>query len=152
MSADEKLHKVMVDLGHGGFWSNWMPLAQRQVIAMTIKDSDERDWFIERLTALRTRIEQMPQTYQTKESEEEYKAYLKYFGGPVTAYICEKDRGEYSYSVWTPETVQVQAFGQTEILPNYPEMGYIYLPEILDAGIELDLHFEPKLMSEIKES
>lgn len=148
-STQEERIKMIEDLGHKGFWKNWMPIGQRQAIGHIIAKSEEREWFIQRLKTLRERIEQMPKTYDTN-GQEDPVAHLKYFGGPVTAYITEKDVGDNLDGPWTPDTEQIQAYGRIGILPSYPEMGYVGIQELIENGIELDLHFEPTPISQIK--
>lgn len=135
-------------LANGGFFENWISLAQRQVLKELIK-GEEGAHFLERLQVLKRRIEQMPVTYGTSEQDDPI-GHLKYFGGPVTAYILEKDVGDNLDGPWTPDTVQIQALGRICVLPNYPEVGYVCIQELIEAGVELDLDFEPEELSKIK--
>lgn len=148
MSTVEQRIKLIEDLGHDGFWKNWMPIGQRQAIGHIIVKGEEREWFIKRLAVLHARISSMPETHEN-ESVDDPVAHLKYFGGPVTAYITEKDCGD--DGEWQLYTEQTQAFGRIEILPNYPELGYISIQELTEAGAELDLHFEPTALSALKD-
>jgi hypothetical protein len=147
MNATEKF-QVDQYLSNGGFFEKWMPFAQRYVLKDLIK-GEEGAWFVERLLAIKRRIEQMPKTHDTN-GQEDPVAHLKYFGGPVTAYITEKDVGDDPEAGWQPDAEQIQAYGRIGILPSYPEMGYICLIELIEIGIELDLHFEPTPISQIK--
>jgi hypothetical protein len=139
--------KIEQALSNGGFFEKWIPVAQRFALKELIK-GEEGDFFVERLKVIKKCIEEMPQTYG-QDGVKDPIAYLKYFGGPVTAYITEKDKGE--DGDWTPSVDQIQAYGQVEILPNYPERGYIGIQELIEAGVELDLHFEPVALSALKD-
>lgn len=69
--------------------------------------------------------------------------YLHYFYGRCDWFITEKDvEGDGT----------VQAFGMAN-LGYGGELGYISIEEIVqsDSPIELDLHWQPKTLSEIKE-
>ncbi len=147
MSNATETFKVEQYLSNGGFFEKWMPIGQRFALKELIK-GEEGAFFVERLVAIKKRIEQMHQTYGQSGAEDPV-AHLKYFGGPVTAYITEKDKGE--NGDWTADVDQMQAFGQICILPNYPELGYVSIQELIENGIELDLHFEPTALSALKD-
>jgi hypothetical protein len=85
-------------------------------------------------------FETMPKTYDTRELETTT-AHLHYFTGSWDWWITEKDA----------EPEQAQAFGlvKSDLCPE-GEMGYISLPEITQAGAELDLYFTPAPVSKFK--
>jgi hypothetical protein len=114
----------------------------------TIRDlmkGEEREFFYDKLIELAALIAKMPSTYETKDlSSDDKVVHLHYFTGNADWFIIEKDKG-------TPEDedseAQTQAFGYACI--HEGEFGYISLPEITEAGAELDLHWTPKTMREI---
>lgn len=90
----------------------------------------------------------MPGTYDQDGLGDQAMAFLHYFTRSADFWIIEKDTGAASDQ---PEDYQAQAFGLVRIAGNLPELGYVSLPEILRAGAELDLHFEPTRVREIME-
>lgn len=92
-------------------------------------------------------IETMPKTGETDSQGENAIAHLHYFYGSADWYIIEKDTGSPDDA---PEDrgKQFQAFGWAEILPGCGEYGYISIDEITEAGVEMDLYWEPKPVSE----
>lgn len=145
--TNPELQALKLELGDAtSFWGQWMCHAQR-VTMLAMLRGEEREWFFDRLTELRKIIEGMPQTYETQQRGMQYTAYVKYFRDGTSAWICEKDMGE---GQWQPTDPQHQAWGRVVTLPNYPENGYVSLPELLSAGCELDLHFDPTELSLIR--
>jgi len=55
-------------------------------------------------------------------------------------YITEKDMGD----------EQIQAFGLADLGMGFPELGYISIEELVENGVELDLHWTPKTLAEVK--
>ena len=68
--------------------------------------------------------------------------YLHYFKGNMDWYITEKDM---------IEEEQNQAFGYADLGLGFGELGYISLIELAENGVELDLHWTPKTLREVKE-
>ena len=99
---------------------------------------EEGEWFREKLCELAGIIERMPSSYETDGQGDRAIVHLHYFTGGWDFYLIEKDAN--------PE--QHQAFGL--VVGFEPELGYICLPEILQAGAELDLHWEPKTLAEVR--
>ena len=62
---------------------------------------------------------------------------LYYFIGNCNWYIIEKDS----------EEEQLQVFGIAD-LGYGPEYGYISIEELLENGVELDFHYEPRTVAE----
>lgn len=115
---------------------------------LTLRDccrGEEKAWFIGRALQLASLIDAMPRTYDT-DGRPEKVASLHYFRGGCDWYIIELDRGAPDD---TPADFQRQAFGLAS-LGYAPELGYISIPELLEAGAELDLHFEPKPISRLR--
>ena len=103
--------------------------------------SEEKDFFFDKLEEMANTFNTMPKTYEQDGKGDQAVAYLHYFIGSYDFYITEKDM----------ETEQHQAFGL--VINQYgAELGYISLIEITEAGAELDLHFKPTTIGEIKAS
>ncbi len=123
-------------------------LGQSKVIATLIRTSEEQDFFIDKMIELAAQVEAMPHTYQQEGLGEQAIAHLHYFIGGCDWWITEKDMGDKEDPA---PNLQLQAFGYACLGdPDFAELGYISLPEILEAGAELDLHWNPTAMAEIK--
>lgn len=103
---------------------------------------EEGQYFIDTLLNLDRRIETMPKTYEQDGKGMDAIAYLHYFRGGMDWYITEKDTDEDGEG-------QQQAFGLAD-LGYGAELGYISIQELIDAGVELDLHFEPTALSKLR--
>lgn len=102
-------------------------------------DRAERQALYQKLEEQAEIIEKMPETYQTDGQGDEAIASLHYFRGGMDWYIIERDM--------MPE--QLQAFGLAN-LGHGGELGYINIEEITKYGAELDLHWTPKTIEQIK--
>ncbi|WP_017460711.1 DUF2958 domain-containing protein [Dyella ginsengisoli] len=114
--------------------------SQRRVLAM-LCEGEEGEFFQNRLAELRHLIDTMPKTYEQSDKEGAAVVYLHYFMGGCDWYITEKDK----------EREQLQAFGLAD-LGYGGELGYISLVEVLQCGAELDLHWTPKTLDEVRAS
>ena len=104
---------------------------------------EEQQFFIDKIVEMAAVVQSMPKTYEQDGKGEQAVAYLHYFTGGCDWYITEKD-------VETEdEPGQFQAFGIAN-LGYGPELGYISIVELLENHAELDLHFTPKTIGEIK--
>ena len=100
---------------------------------------EEKQYFFNKLCEMSELINNMPKTYEQDGKGGEAIAYLHYFLGGMDFYITEKDM----------ELEQLQAFGLANI--GYgAELGYVCIVELLANGVELDLHFTPKTINQIK--
>ncbi|NOT19708.1 MAG: DUF2958 domain-containing protein [Sideroxydans sp.] len=90
------------------------------------------------ITGMLDIIETMPKTYQTDRQDDPV-VYLHYFKGGCDWYITELDF----------EAEQLQAFGKADLGMGFPELGYISIVELLECGVELDLHWPVRKLSEI---
>jgi hypothetical protein len=99
---------------------------------------EERQFFINKLVELAELVNSMPRVYEQDGKGDSAIAHLHYFTGSCDWYITERDT--------TDE--QHQAFGLAN-LGYGPELGYISVQELIEAGAELDLHFQPKPIREI---
>ena len=112
---------------------------------------EEKAFFSDKMREMQEIIRQMPATYETDGlPDSERPVSLRYFGpNGAQWFIIEKDRGD-------PENEgpgfpdQTQTFGLADLGMGYPELGYINIPEITRAGAELDYHFTPATLLEIK--
>jgi len=118
-----------------------MSAAQKSVVRGCLR-GEERKYFSETLARLQTTFETMPKTYEQDGKGDAAIAFLHYFGGGSDWWITEKDMG----------ADQSQAFGFTCLngWADCAELGYIDLAAITAAGAELDFHFEPCTLGEIK--
>jgi hypothetical protein len=110
---------------------------------------EEGQWFMEKMEELAAIIQGMPVTYGQNGKGDDAICYLHYFGPSYDMWITEKDIEEPA----DPAEAQWQAHGYTHWAQNgdHISMGYICLPEILAAGAELDFHFSPCTVREIKQ-
>ena len=118
--------------------SNFVSSVQASAISAGLR-GEEREFFLTATKEIQTTINTMPVVYDQDGKGDDAIAYLHYFVGGCDFYITEKDTNQ----------EQHQAYGLVS-LGYEPEVGYISLPEILLNGAELDLHFTPKTLGEIK--
>lgn len=100
---------------------------------------EEKSYFVDLVEQTYELIKSMPKTYETDGQGQEAVAYLHYFTGSCDWYITEKDM----------EDEQLQAFGSAN-LGYGAELGYISIDEITRHGAELDLHFSPTKLKDLK--
>lgn len=112
--------------------------AQLSAIGMGIR-GEEGQFFKDKLIEVANVIQTMPKTYGQDGMGDKAIAYLHYFKGAGDWHITEKDM----------EAEQLQAFGLAN-LGQGGELGYISIQELIGAGVELDLYWEPKTIGEIK--
>ena len=101
---------------------------------------EEGEFFSSKLAQLAGLIDTMPRVYEQDGKGDAAIAHLHYFTAGCDWYITERDITE----------EQHQAFGLAD-LGYGPELGYISIAELLENGAELDLHFEPRPLDQIKE-
>lgn len=151
--------QAIASLKNDGLFVNWMSVSQRAVLKEGL-NGEESAYFVDMLTELRTRIENMPKTYETDGQGDEAVAYLHYFIGSIDAWITEKDVCEDTRDV--PRLVtdpappiansaQLQAFGMQQISGEFgdAELGYISIKELIENGVELDLYWTPTKLKDI---
>ena len=117
--------------------TNFLAPQQAAVLKDLIK-GEEGKFFAEAVQQLEYRIKTMPQTYETDGQGDKAIAYLHYFKGGYDFYVTEKDQ----------EAVQHQAFGL--VSGHAVELGYISIEELKANNVEIDLHFEPTTIGELK--
>lgn len=111
---------------------------------------EEKQFFFDKVVELAGYVQRMPATYETDGRGEKAVCWLHYFaGGCASWWITEKDAG----SPDDPPEVrgqQLQAFGLADLFQDGGELGYISIAEILEAGGELDFHFTPKPLADVR--
>ena len=114
-------------------------ICPEQMLVLTqLIDGAEQEFFVEKVIELAERIKGMPKTYDTDGLGLEAVAYLHYFKNGFDWYITEKDM----------EPEQLQAFGLVKMFEE--EYGYISIEELIASGVEMDLHFTPTALKELK--
>lgn len=105
----------------------------------TLSRGEEGKFFTDKMKELAQTFATMSKPYQTDGQRDNAVAVLHYFGRGGDWYIIERDS--------TDE--QHQAFGIACLTGEYPEKGYISIAELLENGVELDLHWTPKTIGEL---
>jgi hypothetical protein len=118
--------------------------SQLQCLAQGCR-SEEKQYFIDKLCEMVAVVESMPKTYDQDGLGDKAVAYLHYFTSGCDWWITEKDKET------ADSPGQHQAFGLASLNGDDPELGYISIVELLESGAELDLHWTPKTLAEIKE-
>ena len=103
---------------------------------------EEKVFFITRMVEMAALIHSMPKTYEQDGKGGQAVAYLHYFTPSADWYITEKD---------SESDGQHQAFGLAD-LGMGAELGYISIVELLENGAELDLHFTPRTLEQVKKA
>jgi hypothetical protein len=112
----------------------------QKIVLSEACEGEEGEYFQKLLLDLGHLLETMPQTCEQDGKGDGAIAYLHYFMGGMDWFITEKDMNE----------EQLQAFGLCDLGMGFPEIGYVSIPEITSNGAELDLHWTPKTLAEIK--
>ena len=100
---------------------------------------EERAWYRQRLREMLNIISGIPALYTTDGQGDAAVAQLHYFTPHADFYFTELDR----------ESVDLPGFGLAIITDA--ELGYMSLTEVLANGGELDLHWTPQTIGEIRE-
>lgn len=100
---------------------------------------EEREFFYDKIAEYADRIDSMPKTYDQEGKGDDAVVYLHYFYNDMDWFITEKDT----------EDNQLQAYGYADIGQG-GEIGYISIDELTTFGVELDLHWTPKSLGEVK--
>lgn len=125
-------------------FKNFISSRQLNVIGDLCR-GEEAQFFLQKIIEFTDRISNMPKTYEQDGMGDKAVAHLHYFTPNADFYIIEKDIGDQD----GPNGPQHQAYGLVSLHGEYPEKGYISLPEIFAAGAELDLHFTPDTIENI---
>lgn len=97
----------------------------------------------------KTLLNQIPELYSSETVPlKDKKIYAKYFGGPFTWYVAEKEVNG--------DDITFFGYVYNAATPLFSEWGYFTLKQLeavklppFGLGIERDLHFKPKLTHEI---
>ena len=103
---------------------------------------EERQYFFDKLVEMADIVTRMPKTYETNGQGDNALAYLHYFSSNCDWFITEKDEDSDGEG-------QIQAFGLAD-LGYGGELGYISIAELITLNVELDLHFTPSTLAQIK--
>ncbi len=123
---------------------------QLAAVKQLLRNSEERDFFALKMEELAAIVEKMPKTQETDGQGDDAICHLRYFGGgDYTSWLTEKDMQEAE----NPAEAQWQAYGRVHWGRNgaHLSQGYICLPEIFKSHAELDFHFTPCTVREIKQ-
>lgn len=102
--------------------------------------TEERAHFLAKLDEFYERTRSMPRVYEQDGKGDDAVAFLHYFSGSYDAFITERDTSH----------AQLQAFGLAGFNGHDLELGYVSLPELFKAGVELDLYFKPTTLGAIR--
>jgi hypothetical protein len=120
---------------------NFISQSQLKTLIDLSNNSEESEFFADKIMELVELITNMPRTYETEGIEiKNKKVVLHYFNHNSHAYIVEKDI----------ENKQHQAWGLMQLNDWEPETGYISIQELIENGFELDLYWDEKTIGEIK--
>lgn len=111
--------------------------------------SEEGDFFVKKAIELSDLIQGMPKSYEQDGKGDAAIVSLHYFNSSMDWFITEKDAGRDDDEV---KGVQSQAFGLADLYHDGGELGYICIAELIKNGAELDFHFAPKSLGEVKAS
>lgn len=119
-------------------FGNFIGRTQAAVLGDLLR-GEERLAIAEQILSVWETIQAMPVTYGNEGKEmKDVTVQLHYFLGGMDVWVTEKDYGE--AREWTPVTPQMQAFGLID-LNGEPDLGYVSLQEVTQAGMELDLNW-----------
>jgi len=104
--------------------------------------SEEKQYFFDKLVEMAGIVTRMPKTYDTNGQGDNAVAYLHYFSSSCDWFITEKDEDSGGEG-------QIQAYGLAD-LGYGGELGYISIAELITLNVELDLHFTPCTLAQIK--
>jgi len=88
-------------------------------------------------------IDTMPKTYEQDGMGDQAIVWLHYFKGSMDWFITERDIDPDSEG-------QIQAYGISD-LGYGGELGYISIKELIENGVELDLHWKPRAIAQARE-
>ncbi len=128
--------KVLTDTG----MNRWMSEAQNKAVIAGLM-GEEWQFFADKMKELAGVIATMPKTYDQDGKGDDAVAHLHYFRGAGDWYITEKDMEGHGTE---------QAFGLADLYGDGGELGYISIIELAEAGVELDFHFKPKTIGQIR--
>ena len=101
---------------------------------------EEGQFFKDKLVEMAEIVSTMPVTYGQDGLGDQAVIHLHYFTGSQDWYITERDTSE----------EQHQAFGLADF-GDGGELGYISIAELIKHGVELDLYWKPRTLSEVRQ-
>ncbi|MHB1494492.1 MAG: zincin-like metallopeptidase domain-containing protein [Acidithiobacillus sp.] len=105
---------------------------------------EEKVFFSDKLREMKDLVDKMPVSYGTDGMGDNAPVSLHYYRGNADWYIMEKDIDHDGEG-------QLQAFGLADLGESYPELGYISIQELVEHGAEMDYHFPPRTLLELKQ-
>lgn len=116
---------------------HYAPRAQIAAIVQGLR-GEEAEGFRQIIAQAEARIADTPPLYAQDGKGDSATVHLHYFTGSADWFITELD----------PE--EKIAFGLCDLFQDGGELGYVSTDEITAAGAELDLHFTPRTLAEVK--
>ncbi|WP_130537727.1 hypothetical protein [Thiomicrorhabdus indica] len=134
-------------------FKSFLPKAQASFVLGAIERS-EHEYFEEKMRELDEVIQSMPDVYAQDGLGDDAIIHLHYFTGGCDWYVTAKDVVNPDDGQLVVATEQHQAFGFVNFNdPQNAEFGYIPISALREHPlIELDFHWEPKTVAEIKKS
>jgi hypothetical protein len=120
-----------------GFLVNFVSRSQLTVLVQNCR-GEERLYFRNPLVQTEKIIKSMPILYD-QESLDQAVVHLHYFYGGNEWFIMEND---------AEQGIQHKAFGLAVV--HEAELGYISIAELIQNGVELDLHWTPGPLAKVK--
>jgi hypothetical protein len=123
-------------------------MTRAQLLTLAVATAgEEAEHFVDLLIDLKAKIDAMPRTYDQDGLGDMAIAHLHYFIGNTDVWVTELDK-----SAPGEGGQHHQGFGFVCLNGDVEcaELGYISIPELLRVGMELDLHWTPKTIREIK--
>lgn len=127
---------------HAQTCKKFIPFSQLSVMGDCVR-GDDGQFFIDKFAEFAERFDNMHKTYEQDGKGDEAIVHLRYFATTGAEwFITEKDM----------EDEQYQAFGLVNLAIGFPDsVGYISIKELQEiASVNLDLHFTPCTMGELK--
>jgi hypothetical protein len=130
---------------------HFMSTQQKRCVRDLLK-GEEGDFFAHKMIELARIVETMPKSYEQSGKGDEAIVSLHYFaGGAGNWWITEKDAGCPDDEV---AGEQHQAFGLANFYggptDHGAEIGYISIAEIIANDGQIDFHFQPRTLRELK--
>lgn len=106
--------------------------------------AEEHEFFRHKAAELAKRIDQIPAFYAQDGKGDEAVVYLHYFRGAANYWVTEIDRNY--------EPRRIEAFGLANLYGGAEdaELGYFDIAKLVRHGFELDLHFEPRTLAQLR--
>lgn len=141
--------KRTVRLQVKGLLRHFIGVNQLTTMVHNFLNSEESDFFRDKLAEVHKTISNMPATYEQDGMGNEAIVSLHYFKGGADWFITEKDKG-CDDDAPDEKGIQYQAFGLADLFRDGGEIGYISIQELIDNNVELDLFWTPKTLGEVR--